>query len=158
MPVPKRLGNQNLDQLAQEFVAPIAEHFFGRSIQKYDCAVTLYFDNGVRSGLEKIAKAPIRLDVEDRLSRFRVIRRRPSVVINSVRARVSLLQRSPPVTGLTNSLTSVAGRTVSYSETHSMRRELPLSVHLARAPQITGRLRQYDQDRKYESVVAAGQI
>ena len=92
MPGPHSFRNHDFYKLAQEFFAPVAEHLFGRCVQKHNRAVALHFEDAVRSGFEKIPKTPVRLDVNLRFFRYRV------------RAGFAFFQRLAPLPIYENSL------------------------------------------------------
>ena len=50
------LGDQQLDRLAEQLVARVAEHAFGLAVDEHDLAVLVAHDHAVGRGLDKLAK------------------------------------------------------------------------------------------------------
>jgi hypothetical protein len=89
VPMSHGFRNNQFYKLAKQFLAPVAEHSLGGCIQENDRAITLYFQNAVRGRLEKIAEAPIRLDMDLRFFGYRL------------RAGLPFFQGSPPRSSMT---------------------------------------------------------
>jgi hypothetical protein len=84
MPMFHGFRHDQFYKLAEQFFAPVAEHFLGGGIQENDCAITLHLENAVRGRFEKIAETPVRLDMNLRFFGYRI------------RAGFPIFQRPPP--------------------------------------------------------------
>jgi hypothetical protein len=50
------IGNQDVNRLAEQLLAFIPEQFFGDQIEQQNAAFAIYFNDGVGSGLQYLAK------------------------------------------------------------------------------------------------------
>jgi hypothetical protein len=99
MPASHGTRNENLDQLAEEFFAPVTEHLLGSGVQKHNRAIALHLDDAVGSGFKKIPEAPVRLNVDARFFLDGLFGNRLllALVITSTRVRIASAQDLPPL-------------------------------------------------------------